>query len=173
MSSIFHSRFFDFLQEALSPLELIHRHNMATCPLLPIREDKISTALCDTSLTSALGPSRIGYLLIHWVFKASPGLLTLLFSHALSLDHHPWGDATVVVIPKPGQSDYTVTKAYHPISLLECCGKLLEKVVAAHLAWEVDHASLIGNCQFGSCHHYSAPDAALSLAYKARETIQH
>jgi hypothetical protein len=79
----------------------------------------------------------------------------------------------VVIIPKPGKSDYTVAKAYRPISLLECCGKLLEKVVAACFSWEVDHLSLIGNRQFGSRHHYSAPDATLSLHYKAKETIQH
>ena len=41
------------------------------------------------------------------------------------------------------------------------------------LAWEVDRASLIGDWQFGSRHHYSAPDVALSLAYKAREVITH
>jgi hypothetical protein len=79
----------------------------------------------------------------------------------------------VIIIPKPGKSDYTVTKAYHPISLLECCGKLLEKVVAARLSWEVDHAALIGDRQFGSRHHYSTPDATLCLTYKAKETIRH
>jgi Reverse transcriptase (RNA-dependent DNA polymerase) len=79
----------------------------------------------------------------------------------------------MIVIPKPGKSDYTVAKAYRPISLLECCGKLLEKVVAARLSWEVDHAALIGDRQFGSRHHYSAPDTALCLSYKAKETIRH
>ena len=145
MSSIFHSRFFDFLQEASTPPKVILHCNLETHLFLPIREDKISSALRNTSLTSAPGPSGIGYLLIHWAFEASPGLFTLLFSSALSLGRHPWGDANVVIIPKPGKSDYTVAKAYHPISLLECCGKLLEKVVAACLAWEVDHISLIGN----------------------------
>jgi Reverse transcriptase (RNA-dependent DNA polymerase) len=41
------------------------------------------------------------------------------------------------------------------------------------VTWEVDHLSLIGDRQFGSRHHYSAPDAALCLQYKARETIHH
>jgi hypothetical protein len=79
----------------------------------------------------------------------------------------------VVIILKPGKSDYTLAKAYHPISLLECCGKLLEKVVASRFSWKVDHLGLIGNHQFSSWHHYSAPDAALCLQYKASETIRH
>jgi Reverse transcriptase (RNA-dependent DNA polymerase) len=173
MSSIFENRFFNILQESSSPPELIHHRNLDTRPLLPIREEEIATALRDTSLSSAPGPSGIGYLLIRWAFEASPGLFIHLFSHALSLGRHPWGNSTVVIIPKPGKSDYTVAKAYRPISLLECCGKLLEKVVAARLAWDIDHMSLIGNRQFGSRHYYAAPDAALSLAYKARETIRH
>jgi Reverse transcriptase (RNA-dependent DNA polymerase) len=173
MSSIFHSCFFNFLQDASTPPALIHWRNLDTRPQIPIGEDEISAALCYTSTTSAPGPSGIGYLLIRWVFKVRPGVFTLLFSHALSLGHHPWGNATIVIIPKPSKSNYMVAKAYCPISLLKCCGKTLEKVVAAHLVWEVDHASLISNRQFGSCHHYSAPDAALCLAYKARETIRH
>lgn len=66
-----------------------------------------------------------------------------------------------------------VAKAYHPISLLECCGKLLEKIVAAQFSWEVDHLDLIGGSQFGSRHLFSTPDAALALCYKAETTILH
>jgi hypothetical protein len=173
MTSIFHSHFFNFLHDASTPPSLIHHHNLETRPQISIGEEEISATLHDTLTTLAPGPSGIGYLLIRWAFQANPGLFTLLFTHALSLGHHPWGDATIVIIPKPGKSDYMVMKAYRPISLLECYGKTLEKVVAACLAWEVDHTSLVGNRQFGSQHHYLAPDMALCLTYKAKETIRH
>ena len=42
-------------------------------------------------------------------------------------------EALMVVIPKPQKPDYSLHKAYHPNSLLECCGKLLEKVVARRI----------------------------------------
>jgi hypothetical protein len=173
MSATFLSQFFLFehsLDATHTPLTL---RSLPTCPLSNVRKDEIRTALRATSNSSAPGPSRIGYLLLNWAFEASPSLFTHLFTHTLRLGKHPWGDALVVIIPKPGKSDYTVAKAYCPISLLECCGKLLEKVVAACFSWEVDHLALIGDCQFGSWHHYSAPDAALCLHYKAKETIRH
>jgi Reverse transcriptase (RNA-dependent DNA polymerase) len=173
MSSCFCSRFFDIIHNVGSPPTLISSRNLPTWPLSPIREEEIRDALRSTSPSSTLGPLGIGYLLVRWVFEACPGVFISIFNHALSLGKHLWGKALMVIISKPGKSDYTVAKAYHPISLIECCGKLLEKVIAAWLSWEVDHASLIGDQQFGSHHHYSAPDATLCLAYKAKETIHH
>jgi hypothetical protein len=97
----------------------------------------VSAALHDTSNSSAPGPSGIGYLLLKWAFKAKPSFFSLIFTHALHLGPHPWGDALVIIIPKPGKPNYTLAKAYRPISLLECCVKLLEKVVASCFSWDV------------------------------------
>jgi hypothetical protein len=173
MTKTFLSRFFLLGSHRTDPLTPISSRSLPSQPLLDVRDDEICTALLSTSTSSAPGPSGIGYLLLRWAFEANPTLFTHIFTHALRLGKHPWGDALVVIIPKPGKTDYTVAKVYRPISLLECCGKLLEKVVAARFSWEVNHLSLIGNRQFDSRHHYSAPDAALCLHYKARETIRH
>jgi Reverse transcriptase (RNA-dependent DNA polymerase) len=173
MADTFLSRFFLLDAHRTDPHTPVATRSLPTRLLADVREDEISTALRSTSTSSAPSPSGIGYLLLRWAFEANPSLFTYIFTNALRLGKHPWGDALVVIIPKPGKSDYTVAKAYRPISLLECCGKLLEKVVAARFSWEVDHLALIRNRQFGSRHHYSAPDAALCLHYKARETIWH
>jgi Reverse transcriptase (RNA-dependent DNA polymerase) len=173
MSATFLSRFFLLDSNRSEPLTPISSHSLPARPLLKVRQEEIGAALRSTSTSSAPGPSGIGYLLLRWAFEGNPSLFSLLFTRALQLGKHPWGDALVVIIPKPGKSNYTVAKAYCPISLLECCGKLLEKVVAARFSWEVDNLSLIGNRQFGSRHNYLAPDAALCLHYKARETIRH
>jgi Reverse transcriptase (RNA-dependent DNA polymerase)/Endonuclease-reverse transcriptase len=173
MADAFLSRFFLLDSNHTDPLTPVATRSLPLRPLRDVREEEIRDALVSTSSSSAPGPSGIGYLLLRWAFEANPLFFSSIFTHALRLGKHPWGEALVVIIPKPGKSDYTVAKAYRPISLLECCGKLLEKVVAARFSWEVDNLSLIGNRQFGSRHHYSAPDAALSLHYKARETIRH
>jgi hypothetical protein len=34
------------------------------------------------------------------------------------------------MVNKPQKPDYTIPKAYRPITLMECTGKLLEKIVA-------------------------------------------
>jgi len=98
-----------------------------------ISHKEIVHNLATTSNKSALGPTGITYKLLKWCHAAAPDQLTTLFNAAISLGHHPWRSATVVPIPKPGKIDYWVAKASRPISLLECCGKLLEKIVAKRI----------------------------------------
>jgi hypothetical protein len=75
---------------------------------------------------------------------ACPDLLATLFNAALRLGIHPWTEVKVVVIPKPGKTDYSVPKSYRPISLLECTGKVLKKIIARCLGSDVDHFDLLG-----------------------------
>ena len=137
----------------------------------PIIDEEIKAALSGTSNGSAPGPSGINYKLLKWAFEASPSRFISIFNSALSLGHHPWKDAKVVVLPKPGKPDYSMPKAYRPISLLECCGKLLEKIVATRVLADVNAFDLIPSNQFGSRDYHCAADAALIVAHNAQACI--
>jgi hypothetical protein len=39
----------------------------------------------------------------------------------------------MVIIPKPNKLDYSSIKAYCPMMLLNCLGKVMEKLMATHL----------------------------------------
>jgi hypothetical protein len=136
MSKCFQDRFFNIALGNDKPTHPLIKCQLPTCPLQNVHKDEVCGALHHTSNSSAPSPSEISYLLLKWAFKAQPSLFTLLFNHALSLSSHPWGNAIIIIILKSGKSDCTVAKTYCPISLLECCGKTLKKVVAARLSWE-------------------------------------
>src|SRR6266850_4306162 len=170
MAAIFRGRFFDL--PARPSLALPELPRLPPRPFYPVVTSEVATALAGTSNASAPGPSGIGYLLLKWCFAARPEYLTSILQEALRLGVHPWHSVTVVIIPKPNKPDYSAAKAYRPISLLECCGKLLEKVVANRLSSDVNHFDLLGLGQFGSCTHHSAPDAATALRHKAEQTIR-
>jgi hypothetical protein len=70
-----------------------------------------------------------------------------------------------VVVPKPGKDDYSLPKCYRLIALLECLGKLLEKVVARCLTYDITVLSLIPFTQFGAHPHSSTIDAGLCLMH--------
>jgi hypothetical protein len=73
--------------------------------------------------------------------------------------------ATIMVVPKPGKEDYSLLKCYHPVALLECLGKLLEKIVATHLTHNITSLCLIPTTQFGT-HPFSLMiDAGLCLTH--------
>ena len=132
----------------------------------------MSRALTPTSNSSVPGPSGIGYKLLKWAFEASPLRFVDLFNACLSLGHHLWRTGTVVILPKPGKPDYSVAKAYCPITLLECCGKLLEKIVASCILHDNLVHQLIPSSQFGSCDYSCTVDAAMCLTHNISDTLK-
>ena len=65
-----------------------------------------------------------------------------------------WQKSKVVFIPKP-KRNLTLLKAWQPITLINCIGKLGKKVVAN----ELQNAGLLHRHQFGSVKGRSAIDA--------------
>ena len=136
-------------------------------PHAPITESEISDALRPTSNKSAPGPSGHNYKLVKWAFSSSPSCFRVLFEACLSLGYHPraWKTATIAVVPKPGKEDYSLPKCYRPVALLECIGKLLEKVVAKRLTHDITALRLIPTTQFGARPYSSTVDAGLCLTH--------
>jgi len=91
---------------------------------------------------------------------------------AIWLGHHPWHNVNIVPIPKPNKSDYRVGKAYCPILLLECCGKLLEKIVAKRVLLEANCFHLFPLTQFGSCDYHSVIDVAMCLTHSIQSCVK-
>ena len=70
-----------------------------------------------------------------------------------------------VALRKPNKADYSQPQAYHLITLLECLGKLLEKIVAKRLSYMVGRHELILGTQFGRWSNSSTIDAAMTFVY--------
>ena len=70
------------------------------------------------------------------------------------------------IIPKPNQADYTLPKNFHPISLLECLGKLLEKIIVKLIYRDMAKHALVPTNQFGGCNSSSMLDVGLMLLHE-------
>ena len=77
----------------------------------------------------------------------------------------------IIIIPKPGKPDYSLPKAYRLISLLECVGKLLEKIVASRILHNNLAYGLIPSTQFGSHDYSCAVDGVISLTHNIELTL--
>jgi len=93
--------------------------------------------------------------------------MTELLNGCLRAGHHPhqWKEAVICIIPKPNRADYTLPKNFHPISLLECLGKLLEKAIARMIYRDMDGHSLVPTTQYGGRNTSSTIDAGLTLLH--------
>jgi hypothetical protein len=107
------------------------------------------------------------WTLLKWAWKADPERMVNLITACLKAGHHPclWKEAIVSMIPKPNRADYTLAKNFRPISLLECLGKLLEKVVAQLIYGEMANHDLVPTTQFGRRNTSSTLDMGLTLLH--------
>ena len=99
-------------------------------------------------------------MLIHWY---------------LANRYHPlqWQRAIAIALKKPNKPDYTQPRAYHLITLLECMGKLLEKVVAHRLTYLTGQYNLISGFQFRDRANSSTSDAILTFVHDTHNSWNH
>ena len=71
----------------------------------------------------------------------------------------------VVVIPKNNKKDMALPKSHRPIQLIECLGKLVEKIIAKRITFELGKHELMPFNQFGGRSNSSCLDARLSLTH--------
>jgi hypothetical protein len=74
-----------------------------------------------------------------------------------------WRHAKIIPLKKPGKVDYTVAKAWRPISLLATLGKVLESVVAERISHAVETHGLLPTNHFGARKQRSAEHALVLL----------
>ena len=88
-----------------------------------------------------------------------------------------WRHAKIIPLKKPGKEEYTVAKAWRPISLLATLGKVLESVVAERISHAVETYGLLPTNHFGACKQRSAEQALLLLqeqiytAWRGRKVV--
>ena len=74
-----------------------------------------------------------------------------------------WRHAKIILLKKLGKEDYTVAKAWRPISLLATLGKVLKSVVAERISYAVKTYSLLPTNHFGAHKQRSAEQALVLL----------
>lgn len=74
-----------------------------------------------------------------------------------------WRHAKIIPLKKPGKEDYTIAKAWRPISLLATLGKLLESVIAERISHAVETHGLLPTNHFGARKQRSAEQALVLL----------
>ena len=88
-----------------------------------------------------------------------------------------WRNARIIPLKKPNKGDYTVGKAWRPISLLSTLGKALESVVAERISYAVETFGLLPTNHFGARKKRSAEQALVLLqehiytAWRSRKVL--
>ncbi len=135
-------------------------------PWQPITELEIQRSLNAANGTTAPGEDSLPMLVWKKLWTHLRTLITNIFTASVKLGYHPkqWRSAKIVVLRKPGKSDYTNPGSYRPISLLNTLGKLLEAVMARRLSYLAEKHGLLPNSQFGGRPGRTTEQALLVLS---------
>jgi hypothetical protein len=138
-----------------------------TRDLPPYTKEMLAELLANASNRSAPGASGQTWRILKWAWNAASDTIFNLVSGCVRAGHHLliWRLAIVCAVPKPNRADYSLAKNFRPISLLECMGKLVEKLVARLLYREIITHDLVPTNQFGGRMASSTLDAGLTLLH--------
>ncbi|KAJ3473815.1 hypothetical protein NLI96_g12812 [Meripilus lineatus] len=135
-----------------------------------ISDRQIWRAIRKLSPEKAAGPSGI----INAVFQETEDIILPIigpiFRATFELGHYPevWKNYDTVAIRKLGWPNYQVPKAYRPIALLDCMGKILSSCLAEILTYESECLDLIPKMQFGGRPGRTTTDALQLLVTRIK-----
>ncbi len=97
--------------------------------------------------------------------------ITSMVYHAIQLGYHPmeWKRARGILLEKGGKRDFGLVRSYRVISLLNCIGKVVEKVVAKELSHYCEDYSKLHLGQMGDWRERSAIDVVATLIHIVQE----
>lgn len=135
------------------------RRDKSSWPLLTKHE--VERAIFRSSPDKSPGTDGITFRVWRELWPVVGDNILWLYSLSLDLGHVPkeWKIAKIVAIRKPGKADYTVPKAFRPISLLQTLGKGLEAVIAARMSYLTEKLHLLPDNHFGGRPRRSAEHA--------------
>jgi hypothetical protein len=126
-----------------------------------ITDEDMRLALFDQSVKKPPGPERLGFKAMRLLWEWDAPRIIAIIKTTFRLGIHPrvWNEAKGVVIPQPNKPDYGVANTYRVVTLLNCLGKVVEKVAANALAEQCGRRQLLHDGQFGCRKRRSAIDA--------------
>ncbi|KAJ3516558.1 hypothetical protein NMY22_g14182 [Coprinellus aureogranulatus] len=155
----------------------LQTHRPDELPFADITEEEVYEAIHKNSTNTAPGHSQITYECLKWAWTSEHGrkYTVALMRKCLQAGYHPksWRQAVAVALRKPNKPDYSNPRAYRLITLLECLGKVLERIIARRLTYLAGKYNLVPPNQFGGRSSSSTVDALLSYTNDIQSAWNH
>jgi hypothetical protein len=141
-------------------------------PMPPLTMEEVEQRVFAAKSWKAPGEDGLPAMVWKQVWPMVKDRVLLLFQASLDSGCLPtqWRHARIIPLKKPGKEDYTVAKAWRPISLLSTLGKALESIIAERISYAVETLGLLPTNHFGARKRRSTEQALVLLQeyiYKA------
>ncbi len=95
-------------------------------------EEKIKHAINFSAFRKALKSNDMSFAIIQRMYKSILKIFNLMYSDLIENDYHSkiWREDTKIILKKSDKSNYSISKTYRIITLLNCLDKVAEKIIA-------------------------------------------
>lgn len=169
ISEVFKQHFEQISKQRPQPNLLTNNNRIDNCEEWNITVSKLGEIIKNLNNKKSSGPDRISNFIIKNQSFTFLVRLNSVINACLALRYFPkeWKMARVIPLPKKG--DANDRNNYRPISLVNCMGKILEKVILTKLKEEMTEKNLLPEYQSGFRSKHTCVDAASAL----RDIIIH
>ncbi len=136
-------------------------------------EGKIKHAINFSALRKALESDNMSFAIIQRAYKSILKIFNLVYSDLIENDYHSkiWREGTRIILKKSDKSNYSISKTYRIITLLNCLNKVAEKIIAVQLSYTAEiNDKLLDFDQIRDRKQRSAINAVLNLVHDAQMT---
>ncbi len=133
-------------------------------------EEKIKHVINFSAFRKALESDDISFAIIQRAYKTILKIFNLVYS---DLNYHLkiWREGTRIILKKSNKLNYSISKTYRIITLLNCLGKVAEKIIAVQLSYTAEiNDKLLNFDQMKDRKQRSAINAVLNLVHNAQMT---
>ncbi|KAI7710683.1 hypothetical protein KC353_g9519, partial [Hortaea werneckii] len=154
-----------FMKQAFPFQASTNADNLIPNTIAEVGRRDVQEALFAQSVKKAPGVDKLGFRALRLLWQWDADRVVALIRGCISAGYHPrcWKIAKGILLRKQGKPTYTVAKAYRVISLLNCLGKVVEKVAATWIASYCEKNEVFHQGQFGCRHGRSTSDAVARL----------
>jgi len=134
---------------------------------------KIKYAINFSALRKALEPDEMSFVIIQWAYKTISKIFNLVYSDLIENDYHSkiWREDTRIILKKSDKSNYSISKTYRIITLLNCLNKVAEKIIAVQLSYTAEiNDKLLNFDQMKDKKQRSVINTVLNLVHDVQMT---
>ncbi len=136
-------------------------------------KEKIKHAINFSALRKAFKSDDMSFAIIQQAYKTILKIFNLVYSDLIENNYHLkiWREDTEIILKKSDKLNYSISKTYRIIMLLNCLNKVAEKIIAVQLSYTAEiNDKLLNFDQMRDRKQRSAINAVLNLVHDAQMT---
>ena len=145
----------------------LKENNFRTLEWSTVTETEMKQVILTSASNKASDSDDLSFMIIQRVFKTILKIFYKIYSTFIEHEYYPqcWRKDTEIILKKIEKSDYSKSKIYRMITLLNCLSKVSEKIIATRLSYFTEVTDLLNSDQLEERRQRSAINATLSLTH--------